>query len=132
MIWILMKFTKKNDYASIIVLSALNIEMCLYVNLALRNAFGAELSIDMLNLQFYRNLSLGFFAYTNCLLLHSMKWTIFLNGPVWITSFCLETLADLQAQHNVDPLVLVDTTVIFQKLGQALGVYAGLVLVQYL
>jgi hypothetical protein len=132
MIWVLMKFTKKNDYASVVVLSALNIEMCLYVNLALRNAFGTELPIDMLNLQFYRNMSLALFSYTNCLLLHSMKWTLFLNGPVWMISFYLETWADLQAQNNVDPLVVVDQTVIFQKVGQAFGVFSGLVLVQYL
>jgi hypothetical protein len=75
---------------------------------------------------------MALFSYTNCLLLHNMKWTLFLNGPVWIISFYLETWADLQAQNNVDPLVVVDQTVIFQKVGQAFGVFSGLVLVQYL
>jgi hypothetical protein len=83
-VWSVPKGLKKYKHTSKIIVFLYSAELCLYVNLAMRNIMPPGITVDMTNLEFFNGQDLIGFIFMNCMLFHDVKWLVFLNGPVFL------------------------------------------------
>ena len=83
-VWSVPKGLKKYKHTSKIIVFLYSAELCIYVNLAMRNIMPPGITVDMTNLEFFIGQDLIGFIFMNCMLFHDVKWLVFLNGPVFV------------------------------------------------
>jgi hypothetical protein len=83
-VWSVPKGLKKYKHTSKIIAFIYTAELCIYVNLAMRNIMPPGITVDMTNLEFFSGQDLIGFIFMNCMLFHDVKWLVFLNGPVFV------------------------------------------------
>mgnify|MGYP006973793840 FL=1 len=83
-VWSVPKGLKKYKHTSKIIVFLYSAELCIYVNLAMRNIMPPGITVDITNLEFFSGQDLIGFIYMNCMLFHDVKWLAFLNGPVFL------------------------------------------------
>jgi hypothetical protein len=83
-VWSVPKGLKKYKHTSKIIVFLYSAELCIYVNLAMRNIMPPGITVDLNNLEFFSGQDLIGFIFMNCMLFHDVKWLIFLNGPVFL------------------------------------------------
>ena len=83
LVWTIMRFTPLKPYASVVVIFNFNIISVVITNLALRNIMPSFVHVDLANLSYFSNQTLVGFIFVNCCPFHDIKWTLFLNGPIF-------------------------------------------------